>query len=281
MSSILTNTSAMTALQTLKATNNSLNDTQNMISTGKKVATARDNAAIWAVSTVMQADVDGFNGISESLALGESTVAVAQSAAEEVTSLLREVKEKIVAAKGENIDRAKIQTDIVALRDQVASIVSSAQFNGTNLLVADAADPSLDVLASLDRDSTGTVTPSYISVNRIDLTQAAGGGLELLAGIDVTAAAPATDPLDDIETLIQTSVDAAAAFGSAQNRLEIQGSFVGKLVDSMTTGIGSLVDADMEEASARLQALQVQQQLGTQALSIANQGPQNLLSLFR
>ena len=404
MSSILTNTSAMVALQTLKGINSNLQKTQNEISTGKSVATAKDNSAVWAISKVMEADVKGFKGISDSLALGESTVAVARQAAETVTDLLTEVKGKIVAAQEDNVDRAKIQTDIDALVDQINTVVGAAQFNGLNLV--DGSQTTVDVLASLDRQSNGTVTTSSISITAQDLstggytasnifsastagtistagdtfvttldqaggsddltianggTWAAGdkvsitigdktasytvtsndvlassstddlvavglknaidslgianfsvdydsanpgqlvftnggtadlsvtgqfrnagsGGLGTLSTIDVSTASGAAAALTEIETLIQTGIDAAAEFGSAEKRIDIQNTFVGKLSDALRAGIGSMVDADMEEASARLQALQVQQQLGIQSLSIANQAPQNVLSLFR
>jgi flagellin len=405
MSSILTNTSAMVALQTLKSINHSLNKTQDEISTGKKVASAKDNSAIWAISKVMESDVKGFKGISESLSLGESTVAVARQAAETVTDLLTQIKGKIVSAQESNVDRAKIQTDIEALRDQITSVVGAAQFNGLNLV--DGSNASVDVLASLDRDSSGNVTVSNITVDGQDLstggyvandvfsttagtastdgdtavlsldqsggtgdiviadgtnawaagdrisitigdkkasytvtandvdsgantipdliavglknaidalgidglvvdfdsgnpgqldftndgtadltvtaqyTNAGSGGLGALSTIDVSNGAGASAALTNIEDLIQTSIDASAAFGSVQGRIQIQNEFVSKLADSLRAGIGTLVDADMEEASARLQALQVQQQLGTQSLSIANQAPQSILSLFR
>lgn len=134
MSSILTNNGAMVALQTLKSINSNMADTQNQISTGKKVSTAKDNSAVWAISKVMDSDVKGFKAISESLSLGESTLAVARNASETVTDLLTEMKGKIVAAQEENVDRDKLQTDIVALRDQIGSVVGAAQFNGLNLI---------------------------------------------------------------------------------------------------------------------------------------------------
>jgi len=404
MSSILTNSSAMVALQTLRGINSNLSKTQDEISTGKSVASARDNSAVWAISKVMEADVKGFKGISDSLSLGESTVAVARQAAETVTDLLTEIKGKIVAAQEDNVDRGKIQTDILALRDQISTVVGAAQFNGLNLV--DGSQSTVDVLASLDRQANGTVTTSTISITAQDLsiggytassvfsastggtistdgdtvvtaldqgggtdditianggTWAAGdkvsitignktaaytvtandvlaasstddlvavglknaidalgiadftvdydsgnagqlvftnngtadltvsgqfknagsGGLGVLSTIDVSTASGASAALGSIETLIQSGIDAAAEFGSAQSRIDIQNTFVGKLSDALKAGIGSLVDADMEEASARLQALQVQQQLGSQSLSIANQAPQILLALFR
>jgi len=511
MSSILTNTSAMVALQTLKNVNADLTKTQSEISTGKTVASAKDNSAVWAISKVMESDVKGFKGISESLSLGESTVAVARNASETVTDLLTEIKGKVVAAQEENVDRAKIQTDIVALRDQINSVVNAAQFNGLNLVKG---TDDVNVLSSLDRSENGSVTASNITIARQDMTSGAGtygagaslatnitagaaavdstgaansvaltyantsgadsleltiggstitvafdtdaatmidnaeaqinalglsgisassngsgvltlsntnsfsefnvawnpggtdtiamanagtgdsataatgtasttltyraeevalstqatvnegdsyrisvngsdynyiagqgetmedvarglktavdaggetgvttqvtgnatdgwnvlvdydgtdttagatmtltdngqaggtasGGLFGLDNIDVTSDGGADSALDNVETLIQNSIDAAASFGSAQGRIETQTNFIDSLVDSLKTGIGTLVDTNMEEASAKLQALQVQQQLATQSLSIANQAPQSILSLFR
>ncbi|MEH6774671.1 MAG: flagellin [Cereibacter changlensis] len=430
MSSILTNTGAMVALQTLKGINTNLAKTQDQISTGKSVNAAKDNAAVWAISKVMESDVTGFKAISDSLALGKSTVSLSSKAAESVASLLTEMKGKIVAAQEASADKTKIQTDIAALTKQIDSVVSAAQFNGLSLLSnRDSATTyalikttvtgtgSVNVLSSLDRSATGVASAS-IAVAKQDLgTQAAaaggltlaaaaftaagtatangaalatytvagetatagrnaavmagdgysfdltkfvgtnatatgtalyvardgdtttdiaknladtinfelkkqglstdftitasgatftvqnntatalaaaaagdatltaggkaGGGLALVAKIDVSTTNGAKAALSAIEGLIQTSIKASSSFGSAEGRIMIQTKFVGDLMDSMKAGIGSMVDADMEEASARLQALQVQQQLGIQALSIANQAPQNILSLFR
>ena len=512
MSSILTNNSAMVALQTLKSINNDLSKAQSMISTGKEIGSAKDNSAVWAISKVMESDVKGFKAIADSLSLGESTVAVARNGAESVTDLLTQMKEKIVAAQGENVDRSKLQDDVNALSGQITSIVNAAQFNGLNLLRG---TENVNVLSSLDRAPSGEVTSSNISIARKDLSADAGvygtgadlsanvtttlggnlaadgtgdafsnganklaatvagtitvgetynfqiagttvsftttttnaadlatgltsainaagiegisasvaaavitidsvskfddvvvntsgtgaatfalqangvtaaaattntqtisaraselafsttaavnegdgyratiggvnydyiagpgetfedvarglktvidgaalpnietrvtqdattgawilqidndgaaqtltdsgaaggeatGGLVGLDTFDVTTNEGAAAALANIETMINTSIDAAASFGSSQGRIETQSDFVSKLSDSLKSGIGTLVDADMEETSARLQALQVQQQLGIQSLSIANQAPQTLLSLFR
>lgn len=294
MSSILTNNGAMVALQTLQGINKNMAKTQSEISTGKSVASAKDNAAVWAISKVMESDVKGFEGIKDSLSLGESTVAVARNASESITDLLTEIKGKVVASQEENVDRAKLQTDIVALRDQIAGVVSSAQFNGLNMTDGSAANP-VSVLSSLDRSGSG-VTANTIDVATVNFDQTTGNGglLDGLDALDVTLADGGVDldsdgtnesgaevALENIEGWIQNSIDAAASFGSAEKRISIQSEFVGKLTDSLKSGIGSMVDANMEEVSARLQALQVQQQLGAQSLSIANQAPQSLLSLFR
>ena len=399
MSSILTNNGAMVALQTMKGINANMNKVQSEIATGKSVGSAKDNAAIWAISKVMESDVKGFKGISDSLAVGSATLTVARKASESVTGLLTEMKGRIVAAQAANVDRSKIQTDITALTKQIESVVGAAQFNGLNLV--NGSTTSVNVLASLDRTPT-SVTASNINVLSQNLSTSAGatltngtlsaanvvtgtpvtlngftfqggagalaqdaptanpatltaliagdsialkvgsvqaryivkdgdtadslvsglktslaenglsdsdftlslgagaltvtnntnasaaiavtatrgtGGLAGLSTLDVVTAP--TTALNAIEGMLKTSIDAAASFGSVQKRIDIQTDFVGELSDSLKTGIGVMIDADMEEASARLQALQVQQQLATQALTIANQQPQSLLSLFR
>lgn len=291
MSSILTNTSAMVALQTMKGINNGLNEVQNQISTGKSVASSKDNAAVWAISKTMETDVANFATIGENLSLGQSTVSVARQAAESVTDMLTEMKTKIVSAQGktEN-DQTTLQTDIDALKAQIKSVVGAAQFNGINLVNATDADGaaeagSMKVLSSLDRANDGAVTAGYITVSGVNLSQDAGGGLAGLDDITLTVEDGEELDLDTLlssmDTLIGVATDAAASFGSAENQLSMQSDFISKLSDAMKTGIGAMVDADMEEASARLQALQVQQQLSVQSLSIANQSPQSILSLFQ
>ena len=511
MSSILTNNGAMVALNTLKSINSNLSKVQDTISTGKEVNSAKDNASVWAISKVMESDVQGFSAISDSLSLAESSVSVAAGATETVTDLLTDIKSKIVSAQEENVDRDKIQADIKALTDQIKSVTGAAQFNGLNLI--DGTD-DVKVLSSLDRSADGSVKTANITVSRQDLSTSAGtygtggslsansvvadsatavasagntavvtfagsgadydgdaatltvggvalqftgatgqtetdaasyfasainalgltgvtasassadltitstlsfedlavgvsglsgdaagtvisalngstglslttgdigeraeqvdfsttakvnegdgykvtigsasynyiagkgesmedvarglktaidsanvtgvttavtqdsstgqwslkvdndgtgsssltfaaagnaggtasGGLFGLDSIDVSTAKGASSALDTIDTLISNAIDASSAFGSIQGRLETQSDFVGKLSSALKSGIGSLVDADMEETSARLQALQVQQQLGVQSLSMANQAPQSILSLFR
>lgn len=276
MSSILTNNSAMVALETLRNVNRNLEAVQAEISTGKKVATAKDNAGIWAVATVMSSDVESFKQISDSLSLGSSTVGVARAASEQIVKTLQEVKSLIVTAQGENVDRTKIAADITAKSDLVTGFINAAQFNGLNLIDGNSA-ATVNVLASLNRASDGTVTAGNIAVASVDLTTDLAG-LATISVADSTAAATA---LGTIEDLLQVAIDAAASFGSAQASINSQGEFVKNLTDALRSGVGSLTDADMEASSAKLQALQVQQQLGVQALSIANQQPQALLSLFR
>lgn len=276
MSSILTNNSATVALETLRNINKNLQGVQSEISTGKKVANAKDNAAVFAISTVIESDASSFKQISDSLNLGSATVGVARAASEQIVNSLQEIKDLVVSAQEENVDRAKIQNDIDEKVSQITSVIDAAQFNGQNLL---AGTGSINILSSLNRASDGSVTSASISVDRANLD---GAFQTAISAIDVeTDNASAAAALTSIETQLGTAIDAAAAFGSSQSRIENQGEFVKSLTDSLTKGVGALVDSDIEAASARLQALQVQQQLGTQALSIANQQPQQLLSLFR
>ncbi len=435
--SVLTNSSAMVALQTLRTTNRTLETVNNQISTGKKIASAKDGAAVFAISKVMESDVAGFKAVSDSLSLGSATVSVAANATNALNDLLNEIKGKVVGANESNVDRSKLNDELGSLRDQISSIVSAAQFNGLNLLsntdvvesgatvsyaniALNTGSADVDVLSSLDRSSGGSVSTSQISVTKQDLgtqTGAAGGltlaaaaitaagtatalgaanatytingeqatagrtadvmagdgysfdmttfvgsnttatgsviyvardgdteadiaaaltdrinfeladqgagladdftvsvssnvitvtnntatalgasaagdmtltgggtvsgGLELLGEIDISTEDGAAAGLAAIEGLIQSTIDSQAALGTAQKRVDLQNDFMSTLIDSFKEGIGALVDADLEEASARLQAVQVQQQLGIQALSIANQAPQNILALFR
>ncbi len=280
MSSILTNNSAMVALQTLKSINNDLSKTQSMISTGKEVASAKDNSALWAISKVMESDVAGFKSISDSLALGESTVAVASAGAEQIVETLKDMKQLAISAQSENVDFDKVQADMAEYSAQITSIIGASQFNGANLLATDVdgnGATSLTVLSSLDRVGSGAPTASTIAIATVDLEATDIEG-SLTA---ITDAASAATALGELDGFLDTAIDGAAALGASAGRLESQNEFIGKLTDAMKSGIGTLVDADMEEASARLQALQVQQQLGVQSLSIANQAPQTILSLFR
>lgn len=409
MSSVLTNNSAMAALQTLKSIHSNLDTVTAQVATGKRVADAKDNPAIWAVSKVISADIDSFKTISDNLGFGLATVGVAADASQTVVDNLAEIKNKIIAAQASNVDRTKLQADVAALRENIISVVNGAQFNGLNLINNTTA--STNVLASLDRSgaavtannivvsgqnllvgtytartvltgsdgastnadvagfalnntnttgklviaqgaaapnkfvagdsvsvsiagktATYTVTAADVATTNVNEVVAVGvktavealkvpyltidydytgstanltfkntstgatavdyrvaaqfanvgsGGLGALAGINVSTAAGATAALSSIDTMIGTAISAAASFATTQVKIDTQQTFVNNLADSMKTGIGALIDTDMEEASARLQALQVQQQLSTQSLSIANQQSQSLLSLFR
>ena len=278
MSSILTNTAAMTALQTLRGITRNLETVQEQLASGKKVATSRDNAAVWSVSAMMTSDVSALGAISETLTLGSATVGVARAVAERVVSTLQEIKTLIVLAQDPSADRAQYQSDIEEKTALIQTYVDSAQFNGLNLLDG-SAGRSIEILAAISRDSAGTVETTFIPVETQNLSTLAGGGLAGLNSINLNAAPGSA--ANNIDGMLETAIDAAAAFGGFQERIEGQNEFVQVLIDAVRTGIGALTDADMEAAASRLQALQVQQQLGVQALAIANDAPKALLSLFK
>ena len=280
MSSILTNSSAMIALQTLKSINSNLAKAQDEISTGKTVATAKDNAAIWAISKVMETDQSAFKAMQVNLNAAGAVISAARNGAEDITKLLGEMRDLAIGAASDIQNHGTVQDDIEKKMGQIASIISGTQLNGVNLLSTNGINgtDSFQVLASLDRQvGTTPTTANQITVHSLDLEDAIVG-----SGVTpITDRATALTAIEEIEALIDIAVAGAAALGSAGKRIEDQSNFVSKLADSLKVGIGALVDADMEEASARLQALQTQQQLGIQALSIANQAPSSILALFR
>ena len=282
MSSILTNNGAMVALQTLKSVNDNLDEIQSAISTGKEVGKAKDNAAVWAISKTMESDISGFEAIEDGLAIGEATVGVASAASEQIVETLREMKKLIVSAQSENVDHGKIQNDIASKVAQIESIISAAQFNGANLLKTEidgGTTTQLGILASLDRaGSGGTVTAVEITIASVNFEDKLDFSASLTAIADSTTAATA---LGQIETLLNVAITGAAALGASMARLEDQSDFVSNLVDSMTSGVSTMRDTNMEEASARLQALQTQQELAVQSLTIANEAPSTLLQLFQ
>ena len=271
MSSILTNTSALVALQTLKSTNAGLAKAQNEISTGLKVATAKDNSSTWSIAATMKSDVSSYKTLGESLTSASAMVGTARTASEQISGILKQIQEKVVQADGADSDTlSKLQADVDALTDTITSIATSAQYNGINLVSTASTDK--DVMVSVIRDDAGALSAEKATVVAQDL-EALGAAITLTDDAD--------DNLDAVDTLLDTANTAAAAFGAAQIRIDAQNDFLSKQADALKAGVGALVDADMEEASARLSALQVQQQLGIQALSIANQAPQNVLALFR
>lgn len=280
MSSILTNNGAMVALQTLKGINSNLAKTQDQISTGKKVANAQDNAAVWAISKVMEADQSSFKTIQSNLNLAESVVTTGRQGAEKIRDLLQEMNDLAASAASDANDYAAINNDIVSKKNQITAIIDASQMNGVNLLKTNPIPGQTDfsVLASMDRTAGNAVT------SKVSITVAS---VNFEVDIEAAAVTPITDrttaltALGEIEALLVIAKDKAAELGTAAKRISDQSDFVANLADSLKSGVGALVDADMEEASARLQALQTQQQLGIQALSIANQAPQTILALFK
>ena len=280
MSSILTNNSAMVALQTLKGINSNLAKTQDEISTGKKVANAQDNAAVWAISKVMEYDQSSFKTLQSNLNMAESVVTTARKGGENVQSLLNEMKNLAAQAGSDGNDYATINAQIVAKKAQITSIVNASQMNGANLLKTNPVPGQTDfsVLASMDRTAGNAVT------SKVSITVASVDFEASIVGATVTTIADRASALTavgEIEALFTLAKDGVAKLGTAAKRINDQSNFVANLADSLKAGVGALVDADMEEASARLQALQTQQQLGVRALSIANQAPQTILSLFK
>ena len=269
MSSILTNNGAMVALQTLKGINKNLGEVQGQISTGLKVATAKDNSSSWAIAATMNSDVGSYKKLSEGLTSSSAMVGVARSASEQVTDILKQVQEKVIQAQDPSADITKLGAEITEMLGTITSISTSAQFNGVNLVSTASTDKTVTV--GVKRDAAGALTSETITVAKVDLE---AQGAALTAAINTEAA------IQEIDGRLDIAIAGAAAFGAKQQRVDAQNDFLGKQMDALKVGVGSLVDADMEEASARLQALQVQQQLGTQALSIANQAPQSVLSLF-
>ena len=413
MSSIITNTSAMTALSTLRGISKGLEQAQKHISTGKRIAGADDSPAMWSIGATMKSDVVGFRAVSESLALGSATLRVASDGSAAVRELLAELRQRVIAGIEDNVDRAKVDLDVQQLKEQIIATVDAAQFNGLNMLKHPRfdTDDHINFVASLNRSEAG-LDVSRIYVQKQNLSAQPGlpvagvfdagtdgvnstasgayafqtpaedgataytslaapgtqdiqlsdplpnanivlnvtvgaslASVEIPAGTTADAAAAllaaeisavaqkegvaaatlaapnaetirltntgdepivvnsrasdestgaffalwdmnvltkpdALRALADIEVMLQATVDAGSEFGAAEKRMEVSMAFVSKVSDSLTAGIGGIIDADMEEASARLQAVQVQQQLGIQALSIANQSPQTLLALF-
>ncbi len=268
-----TNTGAMVALQNLAKTNAQLAVTQNRISTGLKVSSARDNGAVFAIAQSMRADVAAFGAVQQSLSRGVSTVDVSIAAAEGISDLLIEMKEKALSAADSSLDTASrnaLNEDFTALRDQITTIVNNAAFNGINLV--DGSATNIQSLADADNTSNITVSGEDMSLGGSIVTVATTGA--------VATAAAASTMVATLTASLDNTNNALARLGVGSKQLETHSIFIGKLSDALTNGIGNLVDADLAMESARLQSLQVKQQLGVQALSIANAAPQSFLALF-
>ncbi|RMB08958.1 flagellin [Eilatimonas milleporae] len=272
--SINVNAGALSALRNLTQTNADLEANQNRINTGLAISSARDNAAVFAIAQNLRGDLRGLNAVKQSLDRGISSIDVALAAANAIGDLLLEMKERAVSAADEGLDdesRTALNLDFETLRDQITTIINNAEFNGTNLI-----DGGTDrIVAITNADATQT-----FSVAHEDLTL--GGTVITLGASDgISTQADAATAVTSINTSIENLNAALTRLGTGATGLEQNRLFADQLSDVIEVGIGNLVDADMAEESARLQALQVQQQLGIQALSIANQAPQSILSLFQ
>jgi flagellin len=309
MSSLNTNVAAMTALQTLNKTNKDMLVTQNRISTGLRVKDASDNAAYWSIATTMRSDNMAVSTVQDALGLGAATADVAVTAMNSAIETVSKIKAKLVAARAPGLDRGKIQSEISALQTELRSTAESAVFSGENWLMTDSTGIiSKTIVASYSRDSTGEITIGKIEVNvgptgtmLFDTTTSGtlqgvldkdrtttAGTTYTAATLDISTITDDTADLADLEDMIRgvddalsSMTDAATVLGAARSRINLQKDFVSKLIQSIDTGIGQLVDAEMNEESTRLQALQVRQQLGVQALGIANQSAQQILQLFQ
>jgi flagellin len=275
MSSILTNNSAMMALSTLKDINRGLNETQNRVSSGLQITSGKDNAAYFAISETMKGDSGMFKAINEGMSATKNSVATARLGAETVSDLAEQMVERIAFAQSNGINKDDVQLELVAMAANMQSTIDQATFNGDDLVGA--ASTPVTVVTGVSR-AGGAFSTTSISFNTVDL-QAIH---DAIAAIDVTdIATTMAVKLATAEGELAASITAATSLGVTENTLDGQMKFLESLTDTLDSGISSMVDADMEEEAARLQAYQVQQQLATQSLSIANQAPQNILSLFR
>jgi len=271
LNSVNTNSGAMIALQNLNSTNSELQVTQQRINTGKKISSAKDNGAIWATAKVQSSTASSLNAVKDSLQRGQSTIDVALAAGDTVTDLLGKMKEKALAASDTSLNTASfnaLKSDFDSLRDQITKAVTNAKFNGVS--IADGSTTKLTFLANAD-GSGFTVNAKTLSLV----------GLGMAATSTFTTAAAAKTMIATVSTAMGTATNKLASLGTSSTGLDTHLTFVGKLQDSLDAGVGNLVDADLAKESAKLQSLQTKQQLGVQALSIANQSSQSVLSLFR
>lgn len=324
MTSIMTNTAAMAALQTLRTINSEMEMTQARVSSGYRVENAGDNAAYWSIATTMRSDNKAMSTVKDALGLGAAKIDIAYTAMKSSIDVVSEIKAKLVAAREPGVDKTKIDKELTELKNQLTSISESASFSGENWLnnTSTAAAGTKSVVGGFNRDVNGLVTVTTLDVNITSLTLlgAANESLGILtkdvdanaldpnatgttardyflidtgattgtaaSGTAIALAATTTDAaVDDmirvVDSIFTQMTDAASNLGAISKRIEMQEDFVSNLMDSIDSGVGRLVDADMNEESTRLKALQTQQQLGIQSLSIANTNSQNILSLFQ
>jgi len=318
MTSILTNTGAMAALQTLRSINTNMETTQNRISSGYRVETAADNAAYWSIATTMRSDNSALSTVEDALGLGAAKTDTAYTGLESAIDVVTEIKAKITASREPGVDKTKINKELSELKNQLSSIAESASFSGENWLynTATTGMPTKEIVASFNRstdgsvslttlnynaadsvmidtanasrgiltkdwavhDETGATVGTYFLINASSATAATGTEIELDEG---TTDTEVDGMLNAVEAMLQQLTDSAANLGAVSSRIDLQSTFVSTLMDVIDKGVGRLVDADMDEESTRLKALQTQQQLGVQALSIANTNAQNILQLFQ
>ena len=321
MTSIITNTSAIAALDTLRSINKGLDETQSRVSSGYRVETASDNAAYWSIATTMRSDNKAISAVKDALGLGAAKVDTAYTGMEAAVDVVTEIKAKLVAAREPGVDKEKINKELTELKSQLNSISQSASFSGENWLynesttavgtkemvgsfvrAADSTvsietlefDASTSVLIDTDDAGLGLLTKAYtVSVDNGTTTPTTAtyflidaSSTTSATGSEVTLTSATNDEqvegmVSAVDAMLEDMTDAAATLGATKTRIDMQNEFAADLSDVIDTGVGRLVDADMNEESTRLKALQTQQQLGIQALSIANSSSENILSLFR
>jgi flagellin len=323
MTSIMTNSAAMSALQTLRSINSDMETTQNRISSGYRVETAADNAAYWSIATTMRSDNKALSTVQDALGLGAAKIDVAYTGMNSAIDVVSEIKAKLVAAREPGVDKTKIDKELTELKLQLVSISESASFSGENWLnnTSTAASGTKEIVGGFNRDAAGLVSITTLAVNTTSTTLIGAGdeslgiltkdidadalnpnstgtaanyylidsdGTATTAGSGTAIALAATtsdaqvdDMIRAVDSMLSQMTDAASNLGAVNKRVSMQEDFVANLMDSIDSGIGRLVDADMNEESTRLKALQTQQQLGIQSLSIANSNSENILQLFR
>lgn len=326
MTSIMTNSSAMGALATLRSISSQLETTQSRISSGLKVGSASDNAGYWSIATTMRSDSKALSAVNDALGLGAAKTDTASTGMSSAISVVTDIKAKLVAAREPGVDKTKINKELDALKSQLTSISKSATFSGENWLynTSSTAPGTKDIVGSFNRDSsgnvslgvlsidtgatnlidthnaqkglltkgtdvtqnisgsTGTTTATYFLVNANSTTSASGGATAAEIKLDTTTTdANLSGMISAVDAMLTKMTDAGSTLGATSSRITMQNDFVTSLRGVIDKGVGRLVDADMNEESTRLKALQTQQQLGIQALSIANSESQNILALFR
>ena len=292
MSSINFNKNATAALSTLRDINNSLSKTQDRVSTGYKVGSAADGAAYWSIATTMRSDNKALGAAQDALGVGAAKVDTAYAAMESSIDVVNEIKAKLVTASESSADKDQIQLEIGKLQEQLSSIGQAASFSGENWMVASASASNTTVVDGFVRNDDGTVkittaeykVSSYAIFESVTDGVGTGGLLGSVMAIKLTSASTSGDIsayLDQVETALSEMTKGGAALGALSTRIDLQDDFASKLSDAIESGVSGLVDADMEEESAKLSALQTQQQLAIQSLSIANSSSQNILALFQ
>ena len=303
MTSILTNNAAMAALQTLRSIGSNLQETQSAVSSGLRISKASDNAAYWSIATSMKSDNSAIGAVSDALGLGAAKVDTASTAVTSAIDIVGQIKDKLATAMEGSVDKGSVQEEIGQLQQQLQSVAQSASFNGENWVMA-ANNGSASVVSSFIRGTNGTVsvsTSSYAfntgATGNVLFGANASGTINTSAGIlgtkgsngysvfslDISnmTGGQISSALNLVQTAMNSLTSLGSKLGSISSRIDLQTTFASSLSDSIQSGVGKLVDANMEEESSKLSALQTQQQLAVQSLSIANSSTQQILSLFR